>query len=460
MSFALKRRLYEWLPPVLRVPARWLPIGVVAGRSYRATLRRGPRFERATLEENRAFQEEALGEILRFACDQVPAYRELRSTVERLRPFEALKAFPLIDKKTLQEDLTRYLPRDLERIPHETCSTGGTSGNQLKLLQESNAQAVELAFIHRVWRRVGYSGRSRKATFRGVPFPDLKEGVYWRPNPVYRELQFSPFHMSERTMGAYLEELERFSPDYIHGYPSAVSLLADYVLRHGISLDGLELGAVLLGSESLYPDQRVAIESAFGCRAFTWYGHSEKLILGAECEKTRVYHHFPDYGVLEILDEAGDPIEEEGRRGEIVGTGFWNRALPLIRYRTEDLASRCATRCECGRSFDRFDCVEGHRKNEYVIGHNGAKISPTALNMHGSMFDEVVRYQYVQDEPGRIELRLMVTERFCDEDAKHLQRAFDDKVGSELSVTQRVVDDIPLTPRGKLRRLVQNMKHV
>ncbi len=457
MSFSQKRELYERLPGVLKGAVGLVPFSLIAGTHYRRTLLRSLAIDRLSREEIRNYQEDQLGQVLSFASEQVPAYRGLRSTVARLRPFEALKAFPFLEKKRLQEDFEQFLPRDLERIPHWECTTGGTSGNQLRFHLDDKSSAVEMAFIHRMWARVGHTARSRKATFRGASFANLKTGVYWKANPIYNELMFSPFHMGQGTLAAYVAELRRYKPSYLHGYPSAIQLLADYVLREKISLDGLRLRAVLLASEAQVPGQREALERAFGCRPFSWYGHSERVVLGGECEKTTVYHQFPDYGFVEIVDEGGNTVEEDGARGEIVGTGFLNRSLPLLRYRTEDAAVKRHFACACGRAFDRFDGVEGRWRQEYVIGRTGARISPSALNMHGPMLNHVLRYQYYQDRPGAMEVRLMVTTSFTEAEAAHLRRAFADKVGTELEVGLRVVPEIPLTGRGKLRRLIQDI---
>ena len=255
MSFTTKRRLYEALPPSLTRVVNLVPFSWIAGRSYRSVMLRRAAFEAASREEVLAYQESALGRTLEFVTDQVPAYRRLRGSVERLRPFEALLEFPLLDKATLQDNMDRFLPRDLDHIPHYEITTGGTSGNQLKLLVDDASQSVETAFVHRLWKRVGYTPRCRKATFRGVPFSDLKPGVYWRPNPVYNELQFSPFHMSESTLGLYVDEIVRYDPAYFHGYPSAIDLLAEYVLRHDLSGRFEGVRAVLLASEGCLPSQ-------------------------------------------------------------------------------------------------------------------------------------------------------------------------------------------------------------
>jgi phenylacetate-CoA ligase len=455
MGFNSRRRLYENLPEMLRALVLWVPFSVVAGKSYRDTLRRNAALDFASRTDILRYQESSLKRMLTFACEQVPAYHRLRSTVERLPALEALRAFPLLDKEKLQQHVHNYLPRDFERIPHYECSTGGTSGNQLKFFVDDNSQYVEIGFMHRQWARVGYTPRCRKATFRGVEFPHLRDSVYWQANPIYNELQFSPYHMNEQTLGQYLDQLLWYQPHYLHGYPSSISILADYVVRHDISMKQLALQGVLLGSEALYPGQREQIERAFSTRVFSWYGHSERVLLGGECERTTAYHHFPDYGILELVNDSGEVIEREGETGELVGTGLLNRSLPLIRYRTGDKARKLVSYCTCGRSFDRFDQVEGRWKQEYLIGTNGSRISTAALNVHGPFFKHVVRYQYYQNTPGLMQLRLMVAAGFTEEDLRALQQAFGRKTGPELMVEISIVPEIPLTSRGKLIRLVQ-----
>ena len=455
MSFELKRRLYESSPRWVRRLVGLVPFSMVAGASYRRVASRGRRFDGATPEEQRSYQERELGRLLAFAVDQVPAYRPFRDVVERHRPFDALSEFPLLDKTTLQENMPDYLPRNLDMIPHYEVTTGGTSGRQLRFFVDDDSQSVETAYIHRIWSIVGFSPRDRRATFRGVSFRDLSDGVYWQENPVYNELQFSPFHMSESTLGSYVSELIRYRPRFLHGYPSAIDTLAAYVLRHGLTDLFPALRAAFLASEGATPDQRDRIERAFGARAFSFYGHSERLILGTECEETSVYHHVPDYGILEIVGDDGSPCADDGQRGELVGTGLSNRSLPFIRYRTGDRARRRARECSCGRTWERFDEVEGRWQQDLLEGRTGAPISLTALNVHGDVFERVSRYQYAQPSPGLVELRVVAAPGFGEGDVRALEQVYRDKVGDELSVTVRVVDDIPLTARGKLRRLVK-----
>jgi len=460
MAFMAKRRIYESLPVSVKRVACLVPFAWLAGHAYRRTLRRAAFFERASACEIHAYREQQLGKVLRFAADRVPAYRALRGAVDRLTPFEALKAFPLLDKDTLQANVHRYLPRDFDRMRHYEVTTGGTSGNQLRLFVDDVSQSVETAFVHRHWSWVGYSPRRRKATFRGVPFRDLKPGVFWQFNPIYNELQFSPFHMSEKNLPAYVEQLIAYRPAYLHGYPSAIDCLAEYVLRNRLRPRLPTIRAAFLVSEGFDPWQRQRIEKAFRTRVFSFYGHSERVLWGGECEENATYHQFPDYGILEIIADNGSDCDREGERGELVGTGLLTRCLPLIRYRTGDYATRCASRCACGRNWDRFTDVQGRWHQEILLGKTGSPISIAALNVHGPMFDKVVRYQYYQDTPGVCVIRIMVAQGFTQHDRTAIEQAYRDKVHDELDLVVRIVDCIPLTKRAKLRRLDTRLKPV
>lgn len=458
LGYERRRGVYEALPGVLREPIRWVPFRMLAGRAYRATMARQRAMDGASRQEILAYQERQLGATLSRAVETVPAYRRFRSITQRLSPFEALKAFPPLTKAELQSNIRNYLPSDFDLIPHVSSTTGGTSGEQCTFFVDDNSQAVETAFMHRQWARVGYTPRCRKATFRGVAFTRLRPGEYWQANPIYNELQFSPFHLSSATLPLYSSALQGYRPSFIHGYPSAIYTLARYVLSAtGRPTGDLNIKAVLLGSEGVEGAQRETIEAAFHCRVYTWYGHSERVILAGECEHDVAYHNFPDYGVLEVV--AGDQEHPEivGGRGELVGTGLLNRSMPLIRYRTGDFATLLEPRCKCGRHFDRFGSVEGRWAQEFVIGRSGSRMSLAALNVHGDVFRNVSRYQYFQDSPGVLKIHLVPMDGLSADDMKAIQEAYTRKIGDELSIETVIVPSMSLTPRGKMKRLIQTI---
>ena len=426
---------------------------MIAGKEYREVYHRGDWFDQASREEILAYQERALGRLLRHATMEVPAYFFLRSVVEKFNPLEALSAFPFLEKEELQKDPDRYLSRNLDQTPCYETTTGGTSGNQLRFHLDDHSQSMETGFMHRQWKRVKYKAKDKKVVFRGVSFDNLKPNVFWQENPIYNEIQFSPFHMSDANLESYLIEFIRYQPKFVHGYPSAVEIFADYILRNNKTKLIPKVQAVLLGSEDTTDQQRRIIERGLGARVFSWYGLSERVALGGECEKNSSYHLMPDYGYVEIIKEDGSPCYEEGDEGEIVGTNLFNFSMPFIRYKTGDWAKRLSAECECGRNWDRITEVKGRWKKEFVVGSSGAKISTAALNMHGDLFNSVQRFQYFQDKPGEMVIKILPKKEFSNSSQELIESAYKKKVGDELQVKIRIVDDIPLTKRGKVKML-------
>jgi len=452
--YSLLKTSYDHAPLLLKKMVCCIPYRYIAGGGYRRTVRLCDRLDHMSRDEVLFHQQTRLQELLEFVVEEVPFYRHLRRAVERFNPFDALKEFPLLSKAAVQQHADVLVPDCLECIPHHRGTTGGSTGNQLVILEDESVYAREKGYIHAQWRRVGYAPGCRKATFRGVPFHRITDSCFWQENPIHNELQFSPFHMSEDNLQHYIRKLLVYKPQFLHGYPSAIDVLAEYVLRHELTSALPRIQAALLVSEACSEAQRQRIEAAFRTCVYTFYGHSERTVLGGECEKSHCYHALPTYGVLEILDESGDSCEA-GESGEIVGTGFLKRAMPLIRYRTDDVAMREPYQCECGRCWDRFSHVLGRWTLEGVIvGKSGARISAAALNVHGDVFANVVRYQYYQSKRGELEIHIIPNVRFRECDRESIRIAHEQKLWGEVRVRVVPVRHIALTPSGKQRRVV------
>jgi phenylacetate-CoA ligase len=192
------------------------------------------------------------------------------------------------------------------------------------------------------------------------------------------------------------------------------------------------------------------VEETFGCRCFSCYGHSEKLVLAVECEQSTDYHVWPTYGCCELLDDDGRPITTPGQRGEIVGTGFINTVMPFVRYRTGDYATYVGSRCEaCGREHVVLRDIQGHRTQEMLIAADGSGIPWTALNMHDDTFLHVRQFQFFQDTPGKAVLRIVPAAQFGAGDAERIQRNLHPKLEDRLTFTIQLVETILLPARGK-----------
>ncbi|MFQ5495275.1 MAG: phenylacetate--CoA ligase family protein, partial [Phycisphaerae bacterium] len=200
-------------------------------------------------------------------------------------------------------------------------------------------------------------------------------------------------------------------------------------------------------------------ENVFHARYFSWYGHSEKLVLAAECERSSEYHVWPTYGYFELLDDDGRPVDEPGRRGEIVGTGFINTIVPFIRYRTGDFATYVADRCtQCGRDHPIIRDIEGRWPAGCLIAHDGSAISMTAFNVHDDTFDNVLAYQFVQAVPGEAILCVVPAKTLTESDRSQILRRASARLQNQVTLRLETRDALEQTLRGKQLRVVSMLE--
>jgi phenylacetate-CoA ligase len=432
-------------------------------RGYWRRVRAWQRFvadsEQWSREELDAYQLRQLQEVLHHAYRHVPYYRrlfdELSARPEDVKQIEDLSAFPTVGKRELQEHLEEFLALNVPPRRREYYTTGGSTGIPVGFYHDRGVtSAKEWAFITSQWRRVDYREGDRCAVLRGTVVSS-DEG--WELRPLENALVLSAYHLTPEMMPGYLARLREFRPRFIQAYPSAITLLAQFMLHeHEEPLQGLR--AILCGSENLYAWQREVLETAFECRIFSWYGQSERVSLAGECEYNQRLHILPQYGVTELLDNENRPIKEPGRRGEIVGTGFLVRAMPLIRYRTMDVGAYARGQCElCGRPYRLMEGIEG-RLQEFIVTDTGRLISMTAINMHSPVFDNVQQFRFYQDTAGRVTLRIVPKETFQPTtDERRILSELAPKLGTDIAIVLEFVDDIPRTRHGKHSFLEQKL---
>lgn len=109
----------------------------------------------------------------------------------------------------------------------------------------------------------------------------------------------------------------------------------------------------------------------FGCSVFTHYGMTEMGYGGGvECEALNGYHMRDADLYFEIVNpENGKPVAD-GETGEVVFTTLTRKAMPLIRYRTGDIASFSEKPCACGTFLKTMNRVRGRINNKIRIGEN------------------------------------------------------------------------------------------
>jgi phenylacetate-CoA ligase len=183
--------------------------------------------------------------------------------------------------------------------------------------------------------------------------------------------------------------------------PSYALNIAQAIRDAGVDPADLRLEVGLFGAEPWTEAMRAQIERELGLKAVNFYGLSEIVGPGvsAECAAARDGLHVnEDHFLVEVVDpDTGEPLPP-GREGELVFTTLTKEALPLVRYRTRDIAALTYEPCACGRTLARMSAVRGRQDDMLII---------RGVNLYPSEVEQVLlgvagvapHYQLVVDRP-------------------------------------------------------------
>jgi phenylacetate-CoA ligase len=220
------------------------------------------------------------------------------------------------------------------------------------------------------------------------------------------------------------------------------------MLAAGVSYGGRALRGIVTSSETLDATTRRQIERAFGCRVFDWYGQGERVAAIGTCEHGR-HHLLSDYSYVE-LKPAGDGL------CELVGTGFHNFSMPLVRYRCGDLVrpAPAGEACPCRRSFPLIAEVIGRRDDSIRLadGRSVGRLDHLFKGVEG-----ILEAQIRQDRLDAISILVVPLPGFSEKTRRVLRDNFRHRLGEDVALEIRLVDSIPRTRNGKFKGVVCNV---
>lgn len=416
------------------------------------------KLERASLDEVRDWQANALRELLVHAWNNSPEHRRRFEAAGAnpydVRSVEDLAAFPILRRQELV-DKNREMLAESERENHvRTACTSGTTGSPLEIHWDRESEWWNTAVYnhHRKW--FGFRLGMRYASLTGRKIVPLRQSSppFWRRNLSANQLLLSSYHLSSQSLPAYIDALEKFSPRMLEAYPSTAWLLARHLNEMGRTMP---LEAVHVSSEPLLEFQREAIEKAFECRVFDYYGCSERVLAAGECEAHDGLHVFEPFGFTEILDDNGKPAPP-GQYGRLVLTGFHNRLMPFIRYEIQDASAFLEGKCSCGRSWRRISSVTT-KAEDIIVTPDGRMLSPSTLHYPFMAVNTVEASQIEQSSPDRLLIRLIARANHKQEHTETIRRALVERMGPACRIDFEFVTEIPRGRTGKFRWVISKV---
>jgi phenylacetate-CoA ligase len=168
-------------------------------------------------------------------------------------------------------------------------------------------------------------------------------------------------------------------PDVLVCTPSYALHIAEVARASGLDPRGLGLTSGHFGGEPWTEEMRGEIERELGIRAHNNYGLSEVIGPGVsgECAARSGMHVAEDHFVVECLDPGTLEPVPDGKVGELVFTSLTKEAMPILRYRTRDLASLDRSTCPCGRTGVRMSRVVGRSDDMFIV--RGVNVFPSQI---------------------------------------------------------------------------------
>jgi phenylacetate-CoA ligase len=394
--------------------------------------------------------------FLERAAADVPYYQRVFATAgvdpRSMNSLDDLARLPYLDKACIRADVEALKSRQAGRLVRY--NTGGSSGEPLVFYMGMGRVSHDVAAKWRATRWWGVDIGDPEIVLWGSPVELTRQDRYraWRDR-LFRTRLLPAFQMSAAQMDGYLDEVRRMRPRMLFGYASALALLARHAAAQGRRLDDLGIRVAFTTGETLYPDQREAIEAVFGAPVANGYGSRDAGFIAHQCPQGSLHVSAEDV-VVELVGADGRPVAP-GESGEVVVTHLATGDFPFIRYRTGDMAVASGRRCGCGRGLPVLDEVQG-RSTDFILTAGGNRMHALALIYEVRDKPGVRAFKFVQAADLSLELLLVAGPELTDRVESAIRDGLARRMGPGTVLDIRRVAEIPPEASGKYRYVVSH----
>lgn len=387
--------------------------------------------------------------LLITAMDRVPFYQYLFSkngiTKQDLTNID-LSLIPQTKKPLLRRNFPKNLmARGFEhRAVYNT--TSGSTGEPFEFYNDVHAFPHRQAsfMLFNTWMGVG--PHERHIAFKSPGPMSTKDNLRDR---IFGKNRVSVLDVNRKTVKKVVQKINEVNPVYVEGYTASLVNFARFVDELSLSLN-IKPKAIIATSEDLIEQHRKFLEDIFDSKVYNRYGSREFCgAVAQECGICEGLHVNTMLCVVEIVDETGKPVAE-GERGKILITDLTNYVMPFIRYDIGDSAKKGPENNDCDLSFPRITGLLG-RKGQFIISKNGAKtpfVTISAYLFRRNYAPHVFSYQFEQNKPGQLLLRVIPTKKFTP-DIKQEMYTYLEEALPDFTIEVELVDEIPVTRSGK-----------
>lgn len=339
-----------------------------------------PEIEMMGLQTKQYIQLKRLKETIERVYENVPFYRnrfqELNVKPSAITSLEDIQKLPFTEK----QDLRNNYPFQLFAVPREEIvrlhGSSGTSGKPT-VVGYTKKDIENWASI--VARAITVAGGKKGDIFHNAYGYGLFTGGLGLHFGA-EQLGVAVIPISGGNTERQITVIQDFKPRGICGTPSYILNIAEQMKEMGVNPRDTSLEYGIFGAEPWSEEMRKTLEETLDLKALDIYGLSEVMGPGVsiECHEAQDGLHIADdHFFVEVIDPDTLQPVPEGEDGELVFTTLTKEALPIIRYRTGDIASITTERCICGRTSTRMSRVKGRLDDMLII--RGVNVFPSEI---------------------------------------------------------------------------------
>ena len=339
--------------------------------------------EYQSAEAIKRFQEERLVVALDYLKENSPYYQRLFKNnhidVSKIRTIEDLREIPFTEKKDLQLYNWDFLCCPREKVV-DYVTTSGTLG-----------EPVTFVSTEKDLQRHAFNEK-KSFSCAGVKPGDI---VQLMTTMDKRFIAGLAYFLGIRELGASIirvgngipelqwDTIARLKPNTIMCVPSFILRLIQYAEDHGIDYKNSSIRRIIgLGEGLRNQDLSLnllgrRIKEKWDVDLFATYSSTEMGATFSECPYGCGGHVHPELVIVEIIGDDDKPLPD-GEVGEIVVTTLGVEGMPLLRFRTGDMAAKIVEPCRCGRNSFRLTPLVGRKNN--MIKLKGTTLYPPAIN--------------------------------------------------------------------------------
>lgn len=339
--------------------------------------------EYQSAEAIKRFQEERLVVALDYLKENSPYYQRLFKNnhidVSKIRTIEDLREIPFTEKKDLQLYNWDFLCCPREKVV-DYVTTSGTLG-----------EPVTFVSTEKDLQRHAFNEK-KSFSCAGVKPGDI---VQLMTTMDKRFIAGLAYFLGIRELGASIirvgngipelqwDTIARLKPNTIMCVPSFILRLIQYAEDHGIDYKNSSIRRIIGIGEGLRNQDLSLnllgrrIKEKWDVDLFATYSSTEMGATFSECPYGCGGHVHPELVIVEIIGDDDKPLPD-GEVGEIVVTTLGVEGMPLLRFRTGDMAAKIVEPCRCGRNSFRLTPLVGRKNN--MIKLKGTTLYPPAIN--------------------------------------------------------------------------------